>query len=40
VKPVELRAQLAVLTFQHGDAPTLGHEVLGHPAQRSADLLR
>jgi hypothetical protein len=39
-KRLELRPQLSILTLEQRDAPPLGHEVSGQPAQRRAHLLR
>ena len=39
-KRLELRPQLSILTLEQRDAPPLGHEVSGQPAQRGAHLLR
>lgn len=37
LESLELLPQLSVLTGEERDAPSLGHEVLGHPLQRRSD---
>lgn len=36
---LELGSQLAVLALQNYDTPSLGHEILGHLAQRAGNPL-